>query len=106
MSFQRILDAARRLGTPVIVTDVAGREPMVLVPLDMFEALAGASSENGKAPAPAMQYDAVPERPVPPTPRPSESEPTPEELSALVGQEISLEDRFYLEPVDDSGDQK
>jgi nicotinamidase-related amidase len=34
MSLQRIIELARRQGMPVILTDVAGREPMVVLPLE------------------------------------------------------------------------
>ena len=39
MSWQRIIEVARKQGMPVIVTDVAGREPMVLMPLNGYERL-------------------------------------------------------------------
>ncbi len=37
MSLQRIIELARRQGMPVILTDVAGREPMVVLPLEAYE---------------------------------------------------------------------
>lgn len=39
MSLQRVFEAARKMGSPVIVTDVGGRDPLVVVPLEQFEAL-------------------------------------------------------------------
>lgn len=39
MSLQRIIELARRQGMPVILTDVAGREPMVVLPLEAYEAM-------------------------------------------------------------------
>lgn len=41
MSWQRIMEVARKQGMPVIVTDVAGREPMVILPLEGYERLLG-----------------------------------------------------------------
>lgn len=37
MSLQRIIELARRQGMPIIMTDVGGREPMVLLSLDTYE---------------------------------------------------------------------
>ncbi|MDP3793730.1 MAG: hypothetical protein Q8R07_03175, partial [Candidatus Uhrbacteria bacterium] len=34
MSWQRILELARQRGLPVIVTDIGGREPMAILPLE------------------------------------------------------------------------
>lgn len=39
MSLQRVLDFARRQTLPVVVTDVAGREPLVVLPLEVYEKL-------------------------------------------------------------------
>ncbi len=39
MSLQRVIELARRQGMPIVVTDVAGREPMVLLPLEIYEDL-------------------------------------------------------------------
>jgi len=88
MSLQRVLETARRTGTPVIVTDVAGREPLVVLPLEQFEALTGESkhvaTEKGSARA-----EEVPLR--------------IETLSVNLptGEDLSLEERFYLEPIED-----
>ncbi|PIP60807.1 hypothetical protein COX00_01255 [Candidatus Uhrbacteria bacterium CG22_combo_CG10-13_8_21_14_all_47_17] len=46
MSWQRILETARRNGFPVVVTDIAGREPMVVMPLDAYEALSSQKEKN------------------------------------------------------------
>lgn len=48
MSMQRVLETARKLGLPVIMTDVAGREPMVIMPLEQFEAMAGTGIESSR----------------------------------------------------------
>jgi hypothetical protein len=39
MSLQRIIELARRQGMPMIITDVAGREPMVVLPLEVYEGM-------------------------------------------------------------------
>ena len=43
MSLQRVLETARKMGVPVIVTDSAGLDPIVILPLEQFEAMAGES---------------------------------------------------------------
>lgn len=91
MSFQRILELARRQGAPLIVTDPAGRESMVVLPFDAYEALVEGVE------APVRSSASVP----PPVPEPelvvspsSESEPVAE-------AEMSLEERFSIEPIED-----
>ena len=46
MSWQRILELAREQGMPVIVTDLAGRDSMVVMPLERFEQLTHHSKMN------------------------------------------------------------
>jgi len=113
MSLQRIFESARKLGVPVIMTDPAGREPLVVLPLEQFEAMAGVAV--GQAPKIASK----------PTQKSKEelrveeilaakatevSEARMEEAVAdLIEQgievaenpEITLEERFYLEPLED-----
>ena len=59
MSMQRILETSRKLGLPVIVTDIAGREPMVVLPLEQFEAMAGAGGDMPEVAAPAALQPAA-----------------------------------------------
>lgn len=118
MSLQRVFESARKLGVPVIMTDPAGREPMVVLTLEQFEAMAGTGSEPGREPT---------SNPVrrgrPPSRRPAESpkvddfafpadelkaqpslaEPALEDYPVPTPSEgeISLDERFYLEPLDD-----
>ncbi len=104
MSWQRILEAARRHGMPVIATDIAGREPMVILPLEVFEDLSAAAD----FPMPVDLDEPMFE----PTPEPMdvtiESGPSPEPKTTSIGQvpsvdsnpAIDIEDRFYLEPLD------
>ncbi len=110
MSWQRILETARRRGLPLIVTDPAGREPVVILSLQEYERL---SEERGPV-APAVPPADIPVRierrepTVVPTPTPAPSVPsvrsTVEPPSAPMTGEISLEERFYLEPVEDGQD--
>lgn len=115
MSLQRVFESARKLGVPVIVTDPGGREPMVVMPLEQFEAMAGESTS-----APVVKSGSAP------TTQKSKEELRVEQILAdqashvaqdrmeeVAGEftvassgtpenpEISLEERFYLEPVDD-----
>jgi len=93
MSLQRIFESARRLQVPIIVTDPAGRDPMVLLTLEHFEAMAG-SQEGETVAKPAAKPKATLSEKWEP-----QSEPLPVEAEKLA--EISLEERFYLEPVDE-----
>jgi hypothetical protein len=125
MSLQRIFESARKFGVPVIVTDPAGRDPLVVLPLEQFEAL----SESGPSEAkPAVRIPvSTPRRAEVSKPSVSKeirhveeilaeraaemAQPRVDEVvSALESgaapqgagtSEISLEERFYLEPVDD-----
>jgi hypothetical protein len=102
MSWQRILETARRRGLPLIVTDIAGRDPMVILPFEQYERMS----------------DGVPPviTPTQPTKREVEAFAAfeTEELQKAVDQAVaelsdtqegetglSLEEKFYLEPVDD-----
>lgn len=121
MSLQRVFESARKLGLPVVVTDPAGREPMVVLSLEQFEAMAGATDNVTEVsrPIPAS-------KPLKPgrkdTDMPVVSgqtglssyenelpksedrpEPTLEEIQvpSQSNPEISLDERFYLEPLED-----
>lgn len=108
MSWQRILETARRNGFPIIVTDVAGREPMVVMPLDTYEALTS-QGENGLE---DFGYQSYPEEPGFRTEEEpilneleedtrEKAEPTFVEAQVESGDGLALEDRFFLEPVED-----
>ncbi|MSR85185.1 hypothetical protein EXS71_01980 [Candidatus Uhrbacteria bacterium] len=107
MSWQRILELAREQGMPIIVTDIAGRDSMVVMPLERFEQLANRRSV------------ASPERSVHiEIKSPQAKQPPPQDLSAdqvnlanFVApveanaiSELSLEEKFYLEPLDENQD--
>jgi hypothetical protein len=106
MSMQRIFDVARKLGTPVIMTDPAGREPLVVLPLDQFEAMAGVSSDQEEptvvpeamAPASRSKMDKN-------THNKAKNDERVEQAAELAtinveAQDLALEERFYLEPLE------
>lgn len=104
MSLQRVFESARKMGVPVIVTDPSGRDPMVVLPLEQFEAL-NQTDEMPKvrpsAPVPAAEPVRIAEKPR--NIQKMQEMPLPSEMSFSQGPgpEISLEERFYLEPSDD-----
>ena len=133
MSMQRILETSRKLGLPVIVTDIAGREPMVVLPLEQFEAMAGAGGEGSDVAVPAarqpaaelgenkvdMSYradgtnrpytgaqplaaDATYEAALGVLERHAEQNTqNSQKKDEKVEEELPIEDRFYIEPLDD-----
>ncbi len=120
MSWQRILETARRHGLPIVVTDPAGREPMVVLPLEVYEALTEESPSS--IPAPEKDVEApirveavdnsdsfppsrVVKKALSDLPADLLKEMAPLPKSAQVGSEMTLEDRFYLEPVDEEENQ-
>ncbi len=131
MSFQRIVELARQRGLPIIVTDIGARAPMVVLPLEEYERLAdGAMSGRkipislGKSDAPTVSYTNVQEaqestpqkKEVMGEKSQTESEPLASDLGGSVDVEeflkagsladdgLLLEERFYLEPLDETLD--
>ncbi|MFA4954109.1 MAG: hypothetical protein WC641_02260 [Patescibacteria group bacterium] len=100
MSLQRVFESARKLGIPVIVTDPAGRDPMVVLPLEHFEAMAGSAVEEttrqDQNDKPLVKSDVLPNQAMPAWESP---EKMPEKLENM--SEMAPEERFYLEPVED-----
>ncbi len=115
MSLERVMQSARRLGVPVIVTDPHGKDPMVILPLEQFEALTGDESAPGPRP--------IAHVPPPPPRTPDHAQHVsfvdePETFHAPpMGRftdegvkpppqnpEISLDERFYLEPLDEQAE--
>ena len=78
MSFQRIFELVRRQGMPLVVTDEGGKEPLVVLPFDMYEAL----MEGGES-------------------KPEIKAMKKENLAPSPDTEISLEERFYIETLED-----
>ncbi len=106
MSMQRVFESARKMGVPVIVTDSSGREPFVLLPLDQFEAMAGESPARRAPCLSADRSGAVPAgRQVGRRNEDVGAQFIAPEIPLNVAknhvEDISLEDRFYLEPAGD-----
>lgn len=93
MSLQRVFESARKMGVPVIVTDPAGRDPMVVLPLEQFEAMAGAVDVRQDIPKKDfVDFSQSKGK--------KEQEETAKDVRLPV-EEIPLEDRFYIEPLDE-----
>lgn len=97
MSFQRMLEMARRHGMPLVVTDPNGKEPMVVLPMEVYEALVegGSVATPGPAKRPVNEPVVVPVRDASPV-SPAKKANEPEILA-----ELSIEERFYIEPLED-----
>lgn len=110
MSFQRVIETARKTGVPVIMTDVAGREPMVILSLEQFEAMAGDSNRETATPRREAKKEKVTidqdvERALAELAA-EKAEARLNEVAADVSagnaeESLSIEERFYLEPVED-----
>lgn len=102
MSLQRVFESARKMGVPVIITDPGGRDPLVVLPLEQFEAMAGetksSASHPSVRPSPVQKSEEIHVNAIP-----GLSKEAQESFDALVMEnpEIPLEERFYLETVDD-----
>lgn len=102
MSLQKIFESARKLGVPVIVTDPAGREPLVILPLEQFEAMA--SEGSSRIPVEKEVNQALAEMTAERLKIRVEEAAVQFEAPAEIEPEnpnFSLEERFYLEPVED-----
>lgn len=75
MSLQRIFELVKRQGLPLVMADGQGRDPVIVLPLDVYEALVEASGVS----APEASTD-----------------PTPDLLA-----ELSTEERFYIDSLEE-----
>ena len=122
MSWQRIFESARKRGLPLVVTDIAGREPLVVMTLEEFERL----EEGKKQEVRSQKLEVRIEKPtvdkiaVPRVQSETLKVETPITLQSIVEKEdemtkipqesaesapseaggLSLEERFYFEPVE------
>lgn len=114
MSLQRVFESARKMGVPVIITDPAGREPMVVLPLEQFEAMTGEpKSEAQKVSAVAQEPSVTPMQNVQRndgfvsarslveefklhTAKKEDAQPRSVDLP--FESELPIEERFFLEP--------
>ncbi len=105
MSLQRIFESARKLGLPVIVTDLSGRDPMVVLPLEQFEAMAGAGEAREPEPLISSQLTKPVTEPevavISQVPVISEVAPVVSPQMTHFSSEISLEEGFYIDSVSD-----
>lgn len=118
MSLQRIFESARKLGVPVIMTDSQGREPLIVLPLEQFEAMVGEEGRMEVGGGSARKSMAFGSESIEPRvsiikeERQLEDSSNIEEVPQKVqlemisnrevdNSEISLEERFYLEPIED-----
>ncbi|MHB8830843.1 MAG: hypothetical protein ACYC44_01905 [Patescibacteria group bacterium] len=120
MSWQRVFKTARHLGAPVIITDQAGDDPLIIMPLDAYENLVGTEAikpvrkPNRRSAEPDERAESIFEIPFEdemPIVRPKDlaearqKEPIEpvEETEAKMGEDqgISLDERFYFEPLED-----
>ena len=97
---------------PMIVTDIAGREPMVILPFEAYEQLSerGSLPTAVRLPRPVEVLRSEPtitQEPEPVSPvqegvaRTSSSTGVPVRTETVEGSEMSLEERFYIEPVEE-----
>lgn len=93
------MGVARRQGMPVIVSDADGKEPMVVLPLEIYEALLNESSLAPR-PAPRASSEGVRE-PMRVPVRDVSSESTIAESEPEFLAELSMEERFYIEPLEE-----
>lgn len=113
MSLQRIFESARKLGVPVVITDPAGRDPLVVLPLEQFEALSESGQGESSVAASSKPSPVKEKERIESLLADRAAEIAQQRLEEAVGgvqaaakipgenPEISLDERFYLEPVDD-----
>jgi hypothetical protein len=95
-----MLEMARRHGMPLVVTDPNGKEPLVVLPLELYEALVEGVSQPQPASIRKPQASVAGEPVVVPvrdgsTPFAVKPQSEPELMA-----ELSLEERFYIEPLE------
>lgn len=101
MSFQRMLEMARRHGMPLVVTDPNGKEPMVVLPLEVYEALVeGTSTPSSANMGKHRQVSSTEPVVVPVRDGSVQAQPKPKNEPELLA-ELSLEERFYIEPLEE-----
>lgn len=126
MSWQKIFKAAHRLKAPVIFTDQDGKDPMVILPLNRYEELLdqGGSESRLESSQIGERYTGPDDRTLSVFELPYEEPEAPKAkvlakkkdamVSSPVEQgadiplpvapeipEISLDERFYFEPLED-----
>jgi hypothetical protein len=121
MSLDHILDTARKLGIPVIITNDRGQSPQVIMPFEDFASMVGVSTPPGKrtrvskaedndeedqkiAQALAdmtretMEYEISKE--------PEEESERSIQKESNENTEAFMEEKFYFEPLEDEQEKK
>lgn len=110
MSLKNVLDTARRLGIPVIVTDEDGEAAQVVMPFDDFAAMVGQATPSPRKPRVTKKdkgEDEIAEALADLTIEcmSDQAREAADRLERDMGVRENgqgfLEDRFYLEPIDD-----
>jgi hypothetical protein len=119
MSLKNVLDTARKLGIPVVITDEEGEAAQVVMPFEDFAALVGATSPSPRPSATSSRKPRVTSQAANPTEdevaqaladltieRLSDqanqaAERLEQEMGVRKSDEGFLEDKFYLEPLED-----
>ncbi|MFA6099908.1 MAG: hypothetical protein WC750_03450 [Patescibacteria group bacterium] len=117
MSWSQVFKTARRLGAPVIVTDQAGQDPLIILPLETYDGLVGQGSPAQRQPRtrgaePDESIFEFQSEEVSSTDNSknlakesqkvqNEVEIDGQESEVDGSQEISLDERFYFEPLED-----
>jgi hypothetical protein len=127
MSWQRIFKAARRMNAPVVLADQGGTDPLVILPLAQYERLLDQSESNISLDMPSSRraspdgrvesvFEDIPLDDLLPAAfksdflakdkqKKSENQAGDESLGQddvpSQGTEISLDERFYFEPLED-----
>jgi hypothetical protein len=114
MSFQRIFEMVKRQGMPLIITDGQGKKPLIVLPLDAYEALLDSKDaflstgetlgENEPDVVPVQESAAsqevtgsAPVLDVASEQAPAFSRERGSEKDLI--SELSVEERFYIEPI-------
>ena len=105
-SLQNILEVAKKLGVPVIITDQAGEAAQVVLSFEQFVAMSGVNVPEAPFSKPVEQRvasePAVVNIPIQVTPTvqsiPNSNSSSPEKPQ--ISEEMFVEERFYIEPLD------
>ncbi len=110
MSFQRIFEMVKRQGMPLVITDGQGKDPLIVLPLDLYEALADGRAVGPTDPGAEQEPVIVPVKDESTRPDASghaenglgrfASPPKPPAEADLLA-DLSREERFYIESIDE-----
>jgi hypothetical protein len=110
MSLNSILETARKLGIPVIITNDRGESPQVVMPFEDFASMVGVTTSANKRPrvSPAVREEedeeiaqALVDIAREEVERAGEGEIRIEEEPAVPQKGDFVEDRFYFEPIEE-----